>query len=62
MLACGETRVADGSVIAAASPLGDDGCIVRVAAERFESASRALRSSFVALARTLGDDPFARKW
>lgn len=57
-----EARVSDGSTIVAVSPLGSDGCIVRVAAERFEDASRILRSSFVALARTLGDDPFARKW
>ncbi len=49
-------------VLVAASPLGDDACILRVAAERFESASRALRSSFALLARVLGDDPFARKW
>ncbi len=51
-----------GSVLVAASPLGDDVCILRVAAERFEAASRALRSSFASLARVLGDDPFARKW
>lgn len=50
------------SVLAAASSIGDDGCILRVAAERFESASLTLRSSFAALARVLGDDPFARKW
>lgn len=49
-------------VILAVSPVGDDGCIVRVAAERFETASLALRSSFLALAHVLGDDPFARKW
>jgi urease accessory protein len=41
---------------------GDGGCIVRVAAERFETASLALRSSFAVLAGLLGDDPFARKW
>jgi hypothetical protein len=46
----------------AVSPLGGDACILRVAAERFESASRALRSSFASLASVLGDDPFARKW
>jgi urease accessory protein len=56
------------AVLVAASPLGSgddgghDGCIVRVAAERFELASLALRSSFAALAHGLGDDPFARKW
>ncbi|HTB72495.1 MAG TPA: urease accessory protein UreD [Polyangiaceae bacterium] len=50
------------SVLVAASPLGDDACILRVAADRFESASRALRSSFALLASVIGDDPFARKW
>ena len=50
------------SVLVAVSPLGSDACILRVAAERFESASRTLRSSFAALAAVLGDDPFARKW
>ncbi len=49
-------------VLVAASPLSEDACILRVAAERFESASRALRSSFALLAAVLGDDPFARKW
>jgi urease accessory protein len=48
--------------IAAASPIGTDGAIARVAAERFESASSVLRASFAALASVLGDDPFARKW
>jgi urease accessory protein len=56
-----ETRSAEGA-LAAASPVGDDAAVVRVAADRFESASRVLRSSFDALARVLGDDPFARKW
>jgi urease accessory protein len=51
-----------GGAVAAASPLGDDAVVLRIAADRFESASRVLRSSFAALARTLGDDPFARKW
>jgi len=50
------------SAVAAASSLGDDVAIVRVAADRFESASRVLRPSFAALSRALGDDPFARKW
>jgi len=50
------------SAIVAASPLAHDGAILRVLGEGFESASRALRSSFADLARLLGDDPFARKW
>jgi urease accessory protein len=50
------------SVVVAASPVGVDGAVTRVAADSFENASRALRRSFVALALALGDDPFARKW
>lgn len=46
----------------AASPVGDDGAVLRVAARRFEDASHALRPCFAALAEVLGDDPFARKW
>jgi urease accessory protein len=49
-------------VVAAASPVGADGAVLRVAACRFERASRVLRSCFGELARVLGDDPFARKW
>ncbi len=48
--------------VMSASPVGDDAAILRVAARRFEDASRALRPSFAALADVLGDDPFARKW
>jgi urease accessory protein len=57
-----------GALVVSASAIGGDreqrdhGCIVRVAAERFETASLALRSSFAVLAGVLGDDPFARKW
>jgi urease accessory protein len=62
MLVPPASRAAPDALVIAASPLGDDACVLRVAAERFETASRALRSSFAALARVLGDDPFARKW
>jgi hypothetical protein len=48
--------------VVAVSPLDADATIVRIAAECFEDATRALRPSFAALADTLGDDPFARKW
>jgi urease accessory protein len=50
------------TVVVAGSPVGADAAIVRIAAERFEAASRALRPSFAELARVIGDDPFARKW
>ncbi len=60
------TEGGEGAVLVAASPIagavGVDGCVLRVAAERFELASHVLRSSFAELARLLGDDPFARKW
>jgi hypothetical protein len=48
--------------LVAASPIGERGAVIRVAAERCEGASRALRASFDALARELGDDPLKRKW
>jgi urease accessory protein len=49
-------------VVVAASAVGSDGAILRVAAERFEDASAFLRPSFSQLTGALGDDPFARKW
>jgi urease accessory protein len=51
-----------GKALVTASPVGADGAILRVFAERFESASRVLRTSFTELAALLGDDPTARKW
>jgi urease accessory protein len=62
MLASPAQRAPREGVIVAASPIGADGCIVRIVATRFESASQTLRSSFAALAHVLGDDPFVRKW
>jgi urease accessory protein len=57
---------ASDAVLVAASalprPSHGGASLLRVAAERFEMASQVLRSSFAALAQTLGDDPFARKW
>ena len=50
------------ATIVAASPIGADAAVLRVASDGFESASRAMRRSFDAIARVLGDDPFARKW
>lgn len=55
-------RVHGARTLCSASPLGGDGLIARLAADHFEQASRTLRPSFRALARALGDDPFARKW
>jgi urease accessory protein len=50
------------SAVVAVSAIDADVTLVRVAAQCFEDASRHLRMSFAALAETLGDDPFARKW
>lgn len=58
----GPGRSDEGWALCSTSPLGDDGLVARVAADHFENASRALRLSFGALARALGDDPFSRKW
>ncbi len=55
-------RPTDSWLLVAASPIADDAVIVRLAADRFERASKVLRPSFAELARVLGDDPFARKW
>jgi urease accessory protein len=49
-------------LVAAASPIGDDAAIVRIAATTVEAATRAARERLAGLAGLLGDDPFARKW
>jgi urease accessory protein len=50
------------AAIAAASPIGADGAVLRVAGASFEDASRLFRPSFALMKEVLGDDPFARKW
>jgi hypothetical protein len=62
MLASRPAPTATDTEVVAASPVSTDAVILRVGAERFEAASRALRPSFSELTRVLGDDPFARKW
>jgi urease accessory protein len=62
MLVARSAPSAGDRVVVAASPLGSDGAILRVIAERFEAASLVLRPSFAFLTEVLGDDPFARKW
>jgi urease accessory protein len=49
-------------VVTAASPIGDDGAVVRVAGTSVETVSTAVRRCLSGLAAVLGDDPFARKW
>lgn len=62
MLATLDAPTRGDSVIVASNAIGADAAVMRVAGNSFESASRAFHRSFAALARTLGDDPFARKW
>ncbi|KFE71150.1 urease accessory protein UreD [Hyalangium minutum] len=50
------------SVIETASPLGEDGALLRVAATSVEEALSAVRSRLRTLPSLLGDDPLARKW
>jgi len=50
------------SVIETASPLGEDGALLRVAATSVEEAMSAVRARLRALPLLLGDDPLARKW
>lgn len=50
------------SVIETASPLGEDGALLRVAATSVEEALLAVRARLRGLPALLGDDPLARKW
>lgn len=50
------------SVIETASPLGEDGALLRVAATSVEEAMSAVRSRLRLLPPLLGDDPLSRKW
>jgi urease accessory protein len=56
------TRSTAAPIHASASPLGDDGAIVRVAGASTELVSAALRERLAGVAALLGDDPYARKW
>jgi urease accessory protein len=51
-----------GPAVSAASPLGDDGAVVRVAGISVEAVTAAVRERLAGLGALLGDDPFARKW
>ena len=46
----------------AAAPLGNDGCIVRIAGTSSEGVGRTLRSLLGCVPERLGDDPWTRKW
>jgi urease accessory protein len=49
-------------LVLAASPLGDDGVLVRIAGVSVEGVTAAVRARLTGLVAVLGDDPFARKW
>jgi urease accessory protein len=49
-------------VLAGASRLGEEGCIIRLAGMSFEEVAAAVRSYLHFLPALLGDDPWARKW
>ena len=50
------------AILAGASPLGDDGCIVRIAGIAFEDVAALVRRHLDFVPTLLGDDPWARKW
>jgi urease accessory protein len=45
-----------------ALPIGDDGCILRVAGVSTEQVGRTLREALRFVPAHLGDDPWTRKW
>lgn len=49
-------------LLAAVSPIGDDGALLRLAGSSVEEVSAAVRRCLAGLGALLGDDPFARKW
>ena len=49
-------------LLAAVSPIGDDGALLRFAGSSVEEVSAAVRRCLAGLGALLGDDPFARKW
>jgi len=44
------------------APLGDSGCVVRIAGRSVEQVGRHIRQLLGFVPRLLGDDPWARKW
>jgi urease accessory protein len=45
-----------------AAPVGDDGCVMRIAGTSFEQTARTIRDYLAFVPAVLGDDPWARKW
>jgi urease accessory protein len=60
-LAAGAAPGRDDALVVA-SPLGEDGAVLRVAGTSTGTMLRALREALAPLGGVLGDDPFARKW
>ena len=50
------------ALLAGASPLGHDGCIVRLAGPSAEAVGHVVRERLQFLPALLGDDPWTRKW
>ena len=53
-------RAAD--LLSSAAPLGDDGCVVRLAGTSVEDVGRAMRAHLQFVPAFIGDNPWARKW
>lgn len=63
LAACAQEPLAHrADLIVAASPLGPDGCIVRIGATSTEQLARTLRALLHFLPSRLDDDPWSRKW
>ena len=49
-------------LLIAATALGDEGCVVRIAGTSVERVGRTIRDLLRFVPALLGDDPWARKW
>jgi urease accessory protein len=49
-------------LIVGAAPVGDRGCLLRVAGRSVEQVGRVIRDHLAIVPSMLGDDPWARKW
>jgi urease accessory protein len=58
----GDAVVRRADQLVAASPLGDDGCVLRIAGCSVERVGRTIRELLGFLPEMLGDDPWTRKW
>jgi urease accessory protein len=57
-----DAAAAPKGALVAASPLGDDGVVLRIAATSTAALLAALRAALAPVPALLGDDPLARKW